>query len=95
MTSKEALKKIYNTGANMVIGTPLDNFFKEELQAIAKDLEVLELIKALFKENVELGSKLCIGKNYYDIAFILFNSKDAYNKIKEWLKEDTEWGQYE
>ena len=88
MTSKEALQKIYNTGANMVIGTSLDNFFKEEVTAIAKDLEMLELIKALFKWDTKLGNKVCTGKILYNDGFVVFTSKDTYDRIEEWLEND-------
>lgn len=78
MTSKEALKRIYNTGANMVIDTPLDNFFKEEVKAIAKDLEILEIIR----KNIYEG-----GYGFYFKNNLLQCTED-YKKLKEWLEND-------
>ena len=86
MTSKEALKKIYNTGANMVIGTLLDNFFKEEIKAIAKDLEVLEILKRIDWLVYNNGDKNDFNW-YIDINKSMKITEEEANKIKEWLND--------
>ena len=83
MTSKEALIRLY-----IMADTPEQAIGLQDCYDIVeKDLDVLELLKALFKRDVKLGNKVCTGKIYYDECFVMFTSEEAYNKIKEWLNE--------
>ena len=86
MTSKEALLKIEAYLAY--------EDFQEELQAVVKDLEVLEILKRLdwlLFNNVDRNDF-----NYYiDFNKSMKLTYEEAVKIKEWLNIKEEWGQYE
>ena len=97
MTSKEALETlkdiaIYEENNNMCsdLGDCCDfkgnliEVYEEEVNAIEKDLEVLEHLKQLF-----YGIKVleAIGVKYTDMYNLIKNSDD--NLIKEWLENES------
>ena len=88
MTSKEAFLKIESFCAY--------EDFQEELKAIAKDLEVLELLKESITYQEE--HKYTMKEDMKGEKFMIFQHSvkgtEKVEKIKEWLKEE-EWGQYE
>ena len=103
MTSKEALQIIKNIDeTNFGVcydEEPISEIFKEELQIIERDLEVLEIIKKVgiislvFDEdpycNLVITDKKFIDIDYDGSAPDIEMTYEEYIKIMEWLTNDT------
>lgn len=76
-TSKEALE-YFKTYQNIVI---CENIFEEELNAIEKDLEVLEILKKHYDVNF-----LEVAPNYF-VGYSIYEDNEDFKKVKEWLEE--------
>ena len=90
MTSKDKLDTIRWRYVSAMFPNKPDEETMLYIEEIEKDLEMLELIKALFKWDTKLGNKVCTGKILYDGGFVVFTSKDTYDKIEEWLNDTRE-----
>ena len=88
MTSKDKLDTIKCRYVSAMFPNNPDKETMLYIEEIEKDLEMLELIKALFKSDTKLGNKVCTGKILYDGGFVIFTSKDTYDRIEEWLEND-------
>lgn len=94
MTSQKALQLIrnyHNAEAYETYHESAKNIFKRELDLIEKDLEILQMLK----------KRMSIKTDYYDddmrheYEYIAYNgmdlwieSKEEFNKLKEWLEND-------
>lgn len=84
MTSKEALECI------VVDLVPLaKEHNKEEIEQVEKDLEILEILK---RKYVDIGKLTWADREDYnkdesDTDFML--TTEEYQKIKEWLKDES------
>ena len=84
MTSKEALENLgrINLGDNpycIFEDNLLKNCCKEEYETIKKDLEVLEMLKAILYRITDY--------NDFNLSFTFYLNFETYNKIKGWLEE--------
>ena len=82
--------------------TPIDFdkwFYKKRFEIIQKDLEVLKILRKLFKKDLFIYQREKIDKKFtcrqiYHIAKtsngddLLFNNQQDILKIKEWLEND-------
>lgn len=86
MTSKEALKRLCSCSMLKHDTT------KQYAEVIENDLEVLEILKNKKVDIVRLSMCDCVEMYncYFKYATELRLTKEEFNKIKEWLKNDTE-----
>ena len=90
MTSKEALRNIRDYHNEIIYHIDYvytENIFKQELDVIEKDLEILEIIKkwSFIQENYKDG----YGKFTQFLCNIhTIGMKEDFEKIKEWLEND-------
>ena len=69
----------------MTIQNP--NFYAKEWETIKADLEVLEILKDLFKKN----SKEYIGNDFgvmINGVELYMKNKEDFHKVKQWLEEN-------
>ena len=91
MTSKEALERIKNTiivrRNNTVV---LEPFIQEEIETIAKDLEVLEILKKRIEINETYDDlfpyEIKVKSGYISNRSCLVLTEEDFKKIKEWLE---------
>ena len=90
MTSKEALQNIRDYHNEIIYHIDyvyIENIFKQELDVIEKDLEILEIIKkwSFIQENYKDG----YGKFTQFLCNIhTIGMEEDLKKVKEWLEND-------
>ena len=94
MTSQKALQLIrnyHNAEAHEIYHDSAKNIFKRELDLIEKDLEILQMLK----KNMSIKTDYYDDDMRHEYEYIAYNgmdlwieSKEEFNKIKEWLTND-------
>ena len=94
MTSQKALQLIrnyHNAEAHETYHDSAKNIFKRELDLIEKDLEILQMLK----KNMSIKTDYYDDDMRHEYEYIAYNgmdlwieSKEEFNKLKEWLEND-------
>ena len=94
MTSQKALQLIrnyHNAEAYETYHDSAKNIFKRELDIIEKDLEILQMLK----KNMSIKTDYYDDDMHHEYEYIAYNgmdlwieSKEEFNKLKEWLEND-------
>ena len=94
MTSQKALqliKNYHNAEAYKTYHDSAKNIFKRELDLIEKDLEILQMLK----KNMSIKTDYYDDDMRHEYEYIAYNgmdlwieSKEEFNKLKEWLEND-------
>lgn len=94
MTSQKALQLIrnyHNAEAYETYHDSAKNIFKRELDLIEKDLKILQMLK----KNMSIKTDYYDDDMRHEYEYIAYNgmdlwieSKEEFNKLKEWLEDD-------
>ena len=94
MTSQKALQLIrnyHNAEAYETYHDSTKNIFKRELDLIEKDLKILQMLK----KNMSIKTDYYDDDMRHEYEYIAYNgmdlwieSKEEFNKLKEWLEND-------
>ena len=94
MTSQKALQLIrnyHNAEAYKTYHDSAKNIFKRELDLIEKDLKILQMLK----KNMSIKTDYYDDDMRHEYEYIAYNgmdlwieSKEEFNKLKEWLEND-------
>ena len=94
MTSQKALQLIrnyHNAEAYETYHDSAKNIFKRELDLIEKDLKILQMLK----KNMSIKTDYYDDDMRHEYEYIAYNgmdlwieSKEEFNKLKEWLEND-------
>lgn len=94
MTSQKALQLIrnyHNAEAYETYHDSTKNIFKRELDLIEKDLKILQMLK----KNMSIKTDYYDDDMRHEYEYIVYNgmdlwieSKEEFNKLKEWLEND-------
>ena len=94
MTSQKALQLIrnyHNAEAYETYQESAKNIFKRELDLIEKDLEILQMLK----KNMSIKTDYYDDDMRHEYEYIAYNgmdlwieSKEEFNKLKEWLENE-------
>ena len=94
MTSQKALQLIrnyHNVEAYETYHDSAKNIFKRELDLIEKDLKILQMLK----KNMSIKTDYYDDDMRHEYEYIAYNgmdlwieSKEEFNKLKEWLEND-------
>lgn len=79
MTSKKALETLFEILCEREHTNSEHNFWLKLFNDVAKDLEVLEILKNILKIK---------KSDLYEFEIIVRGSDEQENKIKEWLEND-------
>ena len=95
MTSQKALQLIrnyHNAEAYETYHNSAKNIFKRELDLIEKDLEILQMLKKRMSIKTDYYDDDDMRHEYEYIAYngmdLWIESKEEFNKLKEWLEND-------